>query len=145
MISAAASVSCGRNCSAARSFIDDVYDLFIDLNATEEQIDFKILYTNAKLGVAHYELGDQSNNLQPLFEIIISEIPGPEADDSATPQFLVTSLDYDAYVGQIAIGRLSNGTLEMNKSYSLCAKNQIIKNVKFSALYTFHNLSKKPQ
>ena len=126
-----------------KNVIDDVYDLFIDLNATEEQIDFKILYTNAKLGVAHYKLSDQSNNLQPLFELIISEIPGPEADDSATPQFLVTSLDYDAYVGQIAIGRLSNGTLEMNKSYSLCAKNQIIKNVKFSALYTFHNLSKK--
>ena len=126
-----------------KDVIDEVYDLFIDLNATEEQIDFKILYTNAKLGVAHYKLSDQSNNLQPLFELIISEIPGPEADDSATPQFLVTSLDYDAYVGQIAIGRLSNGTLEMNKSYSLCAKNQIIKNVKFSALYTFHNLSKK--
>ena len=123
--------------------INEVYDLFIDLDATEDQIDFKILYTNAKLGVAHEKIGDSSNNLQPLFETIISKIPGPEADDTATPQFLVTSLDYDSYVGQIAVGRLSNGILEMNKNYSLCAENQITNGIKFSALYTFHNLDKK--
>jgi len=126
-----------------KEVIDEVYDLFIDLDAAEEQVDFNILYTNAKLGVAHQKIGDKSTNLKPLFDIIISEIPGPEADDEATPQFLVTSLDYDSYVGQMAIGRLSNGILEMNKGYSLCAENQIINNVKFSALYTFHNLSKK--
>ncbi|MCK4560920.1 MAG: translational GTPase TypA [Calditrichia bacterium] len=126
-----------------KDVINEVYDLFIDLDATEDHIDFKILYTNAKLGVAHEKIGDSSNNLQPLFETIISEIPGPEADDTATPQFLVTSLDYDSYVGQIAVGRLSNGILEMNKSYSLCAENQITNGIKFSALYTFHNLNKK--
>ena len=126
-----------------KDVINEVYDLFIDLDATEDQIDFKILYTNAKLGVAHEKIGDSSNNLQPLFETIISKIPGPEADDTATPQFLVTSLDYDSYVGQIAVGRLSNGILEMNKSYSLCAENQITNGIKFSALYTFHNLNKK--
>ena len=126
-----------------KDVINEVYDLFIDLDATEDQIDFKILYTNAKLGVAHEKIGDSSNNLQPLFETIISKIPGPEADDNATPQFLVTSLDYDSYVGQIAVGRLSNGILEMKKSYSLCAENQITNGIKFSALYTFHNLNKK--
>lgn len=126
-----------------KDVINEVYDLFIDLDATEDQIDFKILYTNAKLGVAHEKIGDSSNNLQPLFEAIISKIPEPEADDTATPQFLVTSLDYDSYVGQIAVGRLSNGILEMNKSYSLCAENQITNGIKFSALYTFHNLNKK--
>jgi GTP-binding protein len=123
--------------------INEVYDLFIDLDAIEDQIDFNILYTNAKLGLAHKKIGDSSDSLQPLFETIISEIPGPEADDNATPQFLVTSLDYDPYVGQISIGRLSNGILEMNKSYSLCTENQIINGIKFSALYTFHNLNKK--
>jgi GTP-binding protein len=123
--------------------IDEVYDLFIDLDAAEEQIDFKILYTNAKLGIAHKKLGDQSTNLQSLFEAIVSEIPGPEADDNAIPQFLVTSLDYDSYVGQIAIGRLSNGILEMNKSYSLCAKDKVTTGIKFSAMYTFQNFGKK--
>jgi GTP-binding protein len=81
--------------------------------------------------------------LQPLFETIVSEIPGPEADDNATPQFLVTSLDYDDYMGQMAIGRLANGILEMNKSYSLCAEDKLTNGIKFSALYTFQNFGKK--
>jgi GTP-binding protein len=123
--------------------INEVYDLFIDLDSTEDQIDFTILYTNAKLGVAHKKINDRSNNLQPLFETIISVIPGPEADDASIPQFLITSLDYDSYVGQIAIGRLLNGTLEINKNYTLCAENQNVSNIKFSALYTFHDLNKK--
>jgi GTP-binding protein len=123
--------------------INAVYDLFIDLDADEEQIDFSILYTNAKLGVAHSELNDNSNNLLPLFRTIISKIPGPEAKDQANPQFLVTNLDYDSYVGQIAIGRLSNGNLEMNKSYSLCHENGISEGIKFSALYSFQDLGKK--
>jgi GTP-binding protein len=120
-----------------------VYDLFIDLEASEEQINFPILYTNAKQGIAHKNIFDDSLNLQPLFEMIISEIPGPKSLDEATPQFLITNLDYDPYVGQIAIGRLSNGILEMNKSYSLCGHNKITPGIKFSALYTFENLNKK--
>ena len=99
--------------------INEVYDLFIDLDATEQQIEFPILYTNAKLGVAHWKLGDDSADLKPLFDTILTEIPGAEGADDALPQFLVTNLDYDSYVGQIAIGRLMNGVLEMNKSYSL--------------------------
>jgi len=123
--------------------INEVYDLFIDLDVAEEQIDFPILYTNAKLGEAHWELDDGSTNLKPLFDAIISKIPGPEADDAATPQFLITTLDYDPYVGQIAVGRLANGILEMNKNYSLCGENGITKGVKFSALYTFQDMGRK--
>jgi len=123
--------------------INAVYDLFIDLDAAEEQIDFSILYTNAKQGVAHKEMGDDSKSLQPLFDTIISEIPGPESDDAKNPQFLVTNLEYDSYMGQIAVGRLANGMLEMNKSYALCGENGILPNVKFSAIYTFQNLGKK--
>src|SRR4030042_521261 len=91
--------------------INEIYDLFIDLDATEEQIEFPILYTTAKRGVAHRKPGDDSADLGPLFETILTEIPGPEGDDGAIPQFLVTNLDYDPYVGQIAIGRLMNGVL----------------------------------
>ncbi|MBI5323962.1 MAG: translational GTPase TypA [Ignavibacteriae bacterium] len=123
--------------------INEVYDLFIDLDAEDHQIEFKILYTNAKTGVAHAVLGDESDDLKPLFDAIISEIPGPEADDNEVPQFLITNLDYDSYVGQIAIGRLSNGTLELNKSYSLALENKIINGIKFSALFNFQGLKKK--
>ena len=122
--------------------INEVYDLFIDLDATEEQIEFPILYTNAKLGQAHRKPGDDSADLLPLFETIVSEIPGPEGDDEALPQFLVTNLDYDPYVGQIAVGRLINGVLEMQRAYSLCREHSVTAGVRFSALYTFAGLKK---
>lgn len=122
--------------------IEEVYDLFIDLDATEEQIEFPILYTNAKEGFAKLDLEEESDDLQPLFQEILSFFPGPEANDEEVPQFLVTNLDYDSFVGQIAVGRLSNGTLEMNKQYTLCTENENINNIKFSALYTFKGLEK---
>ncbi|MFH1910871.1 MAG: translational GTPase TypA, partial [Pseudomonadota bacterium] len=122
--------------------INEVYDLFIDLDATEEQIEFPILYTNAKRGVAHRKPGDDSADLGPLFETILTEIPGPEGDDGAIPQFLVTNLDYDPYVGQIAVGRLMNGVLEMRQVYSLCGERAVTPGIKFSALYTFSGLKK---
>lgn len=131
-----------RHDARISSVINEVYDLFIDLDATEEQIEFPILYTNAKIGVAHRKLEDDSTSLEPLFETILSEIPGPVAIDDHVPQFLVTNLDYDPYVGQVAIGRLNNGTLELNKLYSLCIKDGIINGVKLSACYTFQGLQK---
>jgi GTP-binding protein len=123
--------------------VQEVYDLFIDLDADDNQIDFPILYTVAKQGIAHKDLDDGSTDLKPLFETIVDYIPGPEASDEEIPQFLVTSLDYDSYVGQIAIGRISNGKLSMNKSYSLCREKEIVNNVKFTALYSFSGLTKK--
>ena len=123
--------------------LNHVYDLFIDLDASEEQIEMPVLYTNAREGVAHIDLADGSDNLQPLFETIISQIPGPEASDNAKPQFLITNLEYDPYVGQIAVGRLSNGTLALNNTYSLCSDKDSVSGIKFSALYTFENLKKK--
>ena len=121
---------------------NEVYDLFIDLDATEEQIEFPIIYTNAKEGIAQYSLDESSSNLEPLFDSILKQIKGPIADDSKDVQFLITSLDYDSYVGQIAIGRLNNGRLKINDSYSLCGENSIERNQKFSALYTFEGLKR---
>jgi len=123
--------------------IDEVYDLFIDLEATEEQIDFPILYTVAKEGIAHLELDDESTDFRPLFNTILEYVPGPEADDNHAPQFLIANLDYDSYVGQIAIGRLSNGSLEMNQNYLLVGEHKHTPNVKFSALYTFEGLRRQ--
>ena len=122
--------------------VDEVYDLFIELDANEEQIEFPIIYTNAKQGIAHLELGDGSTNLTPLFNTLINNFQGPIADDSHTSQFLITNLTYDSYVGQIAIGRLSNGILSTAKSYALCTEKGIKNDLKFSALYTFTGLQK---
>jgi GTP-binding protein len=123
--------------------INETYDLFIDLGAEENQIEFPILYTNAKTGVSHKKLGDDGTNLNPLLQTIIEYIPPPSGNDEDIPQFLVTNLDYDPYVGQIAVGRLQSGKLEMNNNYSLCARDKIISGVKFTALYTFYGLTKK--
>ena len=124
--------------------INEIYDLFIDLDASDEQIEFPILFTDAKSGIAHLEQGSDSKNLTPLFEAIISKINGPDVSDDGVPQFLVTSLDYDSYVGQIAVGRLNNGALSLSSNYALCKKDEIKSNQKFSALYTFRGLNKVP-
>jgi len=122
--------------------VDEVYDLFIDLDASDKQIEFPIIYTNAKQAVSHNVLDDGSSDLTSLFESIIKNIKGPKVSKNDTPQFLITSLDYDSYVGQIAVGRLNNGSLLMNKQYSLCTMDENKPNQKFSALYTFQGLNK---
>ena len=122
--------------------LDEVYDLFIDLGASETQIEFPVIYTDAKKGIGKNNLNESTDNLTVLFKTIIDTIPGPKVSDSHIPQFLITSLDYDSYVGQIAVGRLNNGILAMNKSYSVCKEKENIKNQKFSALYTFQGLKK---
>ena len=122
--------------------VNEVYDLFIDLGASDSQIEFPIIYTNAKEGIAHKELESDSKDLTPLFNAILENIEGPVVVDELKSQFLITSLDYDSYVGQIAVGRLNNGSLSMNKSYSLCKENDIVANQKFSTLYTFQGLKK---
>lgn len=121
--------------------IDEVYDLFIDLDANEKQIDFPIIYTNAKDGIAKLDLNEESTNLELLFNLIIETFKGPEVNDEIT-QFLITSIDYDSYVGQIAIGRLNNGYIEQSKFYSLCGSDSIKHNQKLTACYTFKGLEK---
>jgi GTP-binding protein len=87
--------------------LDEVYDLFIDLDADESQLDFPVLYACARDGVAHAELGDDSTDLRPLLDAVIASVPEPPGDDgTGKPRLLVTSLDYDPYVGRLALGRL---------------------------------------
>ena len=122
--------------------IDEVYDLFIELDANEEQIEFPIVYTNAKIGAAHKDLDDSSDNLIPLFDQIVNSIHGPEVGDGSITQFLITNLDYDNYVGRLAIGRMMSGELEANKSYALCGEGDSVTNIKISVLYTYTGLQK---
>src|SRR5579863_4398642 len=90
--------------------LDEIYDLFIDLDATEDQLDFPVIYTNAKTGVAHRALDDGSANLLPLFEEIIASIPAPAGDPAAGLQIQVTNLDYSDFLGRLAIARVFQGT-----------------------------------
>ena len=122
--------------------VEETYDLFIDLDATDDQIEFPIIYTNAKEGIAINNIDDEPSNLDPLFNLIINYFEGPETSDDGTTQFLITNLAYDPYVGQIAIGRLDSGILNISKQYSLCTEEKTINNLKFSALYTFKGLEK---
>ena len=131
-----------RSDARINEVVNEVYDLFIDLDADETQIEFPIIYTNAKDGIAHNEIGDSSDNLEPLFDLIVNTFSGPNAKDDMATQFLVTSIDYDSYVGQIAIGRLNNGSIHRNKLYSLCGKDEIKSNQKLTACYTFKGLNK---
>ncbi len=123
--------------------VQETYDLFIDLDANDEQIEFPIIYTNAKDGIAVNNIEDNSRDLTPLFDLIINYFEGPNTTDASKTQFLVTNLAYDSYVGQVAIGRLDSGTLDINKKYSLCTENEIKNNIKLSALYTFNGLDRK--
>jgi len=123
--------------------VQETYDLFIDLDANDEQIEFPIIYTNAKDGVAVDNLEDTPTDLTPLFNLIINYFDGPETSDEGVPQFLITNLFYDDYVGQVAVGRLDQGTLQINERYSLCTEEGIKNNLKLSALYTFKGLEKE--
>ena len=103
-----------------------------------KQIDFPILY-QMQIGVAHLDLNDNSTNLQPLFDKIIEYISAPPASDNDIPQLLVTNLSYDPYVGQIAMGRLSSGTLEMNK-FTVSAEQMVSNRYKVLSLLYFSGL-----
>ncbi|RMA97037.1 translational GTPase TypA [Hydrogenothermus marinus] len=122
--------------------IDEIYDLFIDLDATEDQLDFPIIYAIAKDGIAKENLEDDSTNMKPLFEKIINYMPAPTYDPEKGFQFLITSLDYDNYVGRLAIGRIFNGSVKVGQPVSVIKKDGKIIKGNIRALYTYEGLNK---
>ena len=122
--------------------LDEIYDLFIDLDATEDQLDFPVLYTNAKTGVAHRAVGDDSKNLQPLFETIVEKIPPPSGDASATLQIQVTNLDYSEYFGRLAIARVFEGTLHRGDDVVIAKLSGVMQPTKITKLFTFRGLAR---
>src|ERR1700740_2441424 len=122
--------------------LDEIYDLFIDLDATEDQLDFPIIYTNAKTGVAHRKLGDSSTNLQPLFDEIIASIPAPSGDPAATLQIQVTNLDYSDFLGRVAIARVFEGTLVRGTEVGIAKLDGKIQPTKITKLFTFRGLER---
>src|SRR5258708_640714 len=131
-----------RSDARTAAVLDEIYDLFIDLEATEDQLDFPVLYTNAKTGVAHRKLDDGSTNLQPLFETIVSAIPEPKGDPDGVLQAQVMNLDYSDFLGRIAIGRVFNGTLRRGADVGIAKRNGEIVSTRLTKLYTFFGLDR---
>jgi GTP-binding protein len=122
--------------------LNEIYDLFIDLDATEDQLDFPVIYTNARAGVAHKELDDGSQTLQPLFDAILSDIPSPAGDPEGILQVLVANLDYSDYLGRLAIGRVFEGTLHLGDTVGIVKLDGSVQETKITKLYSFEGLER---
>ncbi|HEX3683114.1 MAG TPA: translational GTPase TypA [Bryobacteraceae bacterium] len=122
--------------------LNEIYDLFIDLDATEDQLDFPVVYTNAKAGIAKLEPSGNGDNLQPLFETILQHIPAPKGDSSATLQLLVANLDYSDYLGRLAIGRVFNGTLHYGDEVAIVKLDGGLQKTRITKLYSFEGLKR---
>jgi len=122
--------------------LDEIYDLFIDLDATEDQLDFPVIYTNARDGVAHRKQGDDSKDLLPLFETIVAKIPPPPGDPAAILQLQVMNLDYSEFLGRIAIARVFNGTLVRGSEVGISKLDGKLQSTKITKLFTFRGLDR---
>ena len=122
--------------------LNEIYDLFIDLDATEDQLDFPIVYTNARAGVAHRKIGDDSRDLLPLFEAIVANIPPPTGDPAGVLQLQVTNLDYSEFLGRLAICRVFNGTLNRGEEVGISKLDGRLISTKITKLFTFRGLER---
>jgi GTP-binding protein len=122
--------------------VDKVLDLFIDLEADGEQLDFPVVYTSAKEGFAKTSLEESSNDMQPLMNMIIEKMPSPEGNPDGPLQLVISSIDYDNYVGRIGVGKISRGVIARGQEVILCNTFDKEKRVKINTLYTFEGLKK---
>jgi GTP-binding protein len=122
--------------------LNECYDLFIDLDAAEDQLDFPVLYTNGKLGLASDSPTNLGENLQPLFEAIVNTAPTAVGDHNGTLQVLVTNLDYSDYLGRLAIARVFNGTLTTGDEVAISKQNGALEKTKITKLFTFSGLKR---
>ncbi|HXC69740.1 MAG TPA: translational GTPase TypA [Pyrinomonadaceae bacterium] len=124
--------------------VDEIYELFLDLDATDEQIEFPILYAVSRDGTAKRKLEDASQNLQPLFEQIVESIPAPRELRTDSLQLLVANLDYNDYVGRLAIGRIFSGEIKIGDQIGVVKPDRSILKTKVSQLYVFEGLKREP-
>ena len=122
--------------------INEVYDLFIDLDADESQLDFPIIYTVAKNGLAKLNMEDEMTSLEPLFETIINNIPAPVGDPEAILQLLVANLDYNDYLGRLAIGRVFQGTLRLGDEVAIAKLDGSFHKTRITKLFSFEGLKR---
>ncbi len=122
--------------------LNEVYDLFIDLDATENQLEFPVLYTNGKLGLASHDAANLGSDLQPLFQQIVDTIPPATGDANGALQVLVTNLDYSDYLGRIAIARVFNGTLKTGDDVYISKRDASLQKTRITKLFTFSGLKR---
>ena len=122
--------------------LNEVYDLFIDLDATEDQLDFPVIYTNAKAGIAKLDPAAESSDLRPLFDTILKNIPAPQGNPDAVLQLLVANLDYSEYLGRLAIGRVFAGVLKYGDEVSIAKLDGSYQNTRITKLFSFEGLKR---
>lgn len=122
--------------------IDEVLELFIELGADDEQLEFPVVYASSREGYAKLDLNDENNNLEPLFKTIIEHVPSPSGEINAPLQLLVSSIDYDDYVGRIAVGRVERGKVKNGQQVAICRKDGSVSQSKIGKLYKFSGLKR---
>jgi GTP-binding protein len=131
-----------RSDARPQEVLNEIYDLFIDLDAAEEQLDFPVLYTNAKAGTASRDAAKRGDDLRPLFDAIVDHVPPPRGNPDAPLQLLVANLDSSDYVGRIAIGRIFNGRVRVGDPVAVCKLDAAVQQTKVTKLYAFEGLKR---
>src|ERR1051326_3403301 len=132
-----------RQDARPKEVVDEIYELFLDLDATDEQIEFPILYAVSRAGVATKELDEDSENLKPLFEQITMTIPAPHALRNDSLQLLVANVDYNEYVGRLAIGRIFSGEIARNQEIGIARRDGSLEKARVKELYVFEGLKRE--
>ncbi len=122
--------------------VDEIFDLFIDLGATDEQADFPIIYTSAREGISGLEPDEMEKGLKPLFETIVGNVPKPQGDRDKPFRMLISNIDYDEYVGRIAVGKIDRGNLKTGQNLTVCRTDGTTQNVKCGRLYMHDGLKR---
>jgi GTP-binding protein len=123
--------------------LNEVFDLFVELGADDEQLDFAIIYASAREGFAKFNVEDDSDNMEPLFDSIIKNVKAPEGYLDMPLQMLVSTIDYNEYVGKIGIGKIERGSIKRNQQVALMRKDGTISNVKVSSLFVYNGLKRE--
>jgi GTP-binding protein len=131
-----------RSDARPQEVLNEIYDLFIDLDASEGQLEFPVLYTNAKLGTATADPAAPGADLQPLFDAIVNTLPAPAGDPAAVLQVLVANLDYSDYLGRLAIARVFNGTLRTGEDVAIAKLDGSLEKVRITKLFSFSGLKR---
>ncbi len=131
-----------RQDARIQEVVNEIFDLFIDLDAGEEQLDFPILYTNARKGTAKTDPDGEDYDLQPLFEAILEKLPPPSGKDEGSLQLMVSNLDYSDYLGRLAIGRITRGTLRTGDDVAIVKEGDLVERTRITKLFTFAGLDR---
>ncbi|HEY6546830.1 MAG TPA: GTP-binding protein, partial [Vicinamibacteria bacterium] len=131
-----------RQDARPKEVLNEVYDLFIDLDATEEQLEFPVLYTNAKVGLARTAPDGPGEDLRPLFDAIVKSVPAPSGRPDAILQLLIANLDYSDYLGRLAIGRIFSGTVRVGETVAVAKRDGSLQTTKVTKLFVFDGLKR---